>query len=106
MRVYQKTQLALGRLQNAGAKPRFQVGWQATRAAAKSLSTTFIFIPVTLLPNPSVKRTPNGLARLRGQWYFPLRRAKPSGSAYRKRYASPAESESKLALFHSLPQAS
>ena len=36
--------------------------------------------------NPSVKWTPNGLARLRGQWHFPLRRAKPSGSAYLKRW--------------------
>ena len=44
--------------------------------------------------NPSVKWTPNGLARLRGQWHFPLRRAKPSRSAYLKRSASqgtPAE---------------
>ena len=85
MRAYQETQSALGKPQNAGAKPRFPVGCMATRTAAKSPGLTFIFISVTLLPNPSVKRTPNGLARLHGQSYFPLRRAKPQGSAYLKR---------------------
>ena len=53
--------------------------------------------------NPSLKRTPNGLGRLQARWLLSFRRPKPLGSAYLKRYASPAESESKLALFRSVP---
>ena len=55
--------------------------------------------------NPSLKRTRQRLAAPGRSVILPsaasLRR-----SAYLKRYASPAESESKLALFHAAPQAS
>ena len=68
----------------AGAEPRFSVGYLVRRMVANLPRLTFIFM-LTLLPNPSVKRTSNGLGPLQGQWLFSFRGPKPLASAYLKR---------------------
>ena len=68
----------------AGAEPRFPVRCLATRTVA-NLPRLNSILMLTLLPNPSVKRTSNGLGPLQGQWLLFFRGPKPLASAYLKR---------------------